>query len=554
MKNIFAKITNSVRDKVESFIPSARAAGKGLRDLPGYREVELPKHQYANKSPYSMPKPIGVTIHETDNSATAANEISYMQRNTNKVSFHFAVDDKAIIQGLPLNRSAYHAGDGQGQGNRNTIGIEICGNYDRSNGGAVTDMYYKARPNAEQLVGMLLFLNNWNESNIYTHNDWSGKNCPRVIRREGYLPTFKANAMAWKRKFAGQTQGGDRNIIGTSNASVEPIIAHIKKQNPDFNGDIVRAFKKFGDMYVIDWPVAVAQSILETGWFKFKGSSVKPEQNNFCGLGAVGGGAAGASFATIEDGVEAQMQHLWAYASKDPIPAGRKNLDPRFHLVSRGSAKTWIGLNGKWATGANYGQKILNIYAGFSIVDNGPGPVTPPKPDTPSGTATINSGAVFRSLDSKYDGKAVGKGHINKPMSYVLNRVASRPSWVYFPSITSYVDRSQVTIGGGSVAPAKKSNTEIAKEIIAGKGGWGTGATRVNKLTSAGYDAAAVQKEVNRLMGGGASTSKPKKSNAEVAREIYRGEGGWGNNPERARKLKAAGYDPKVVQDLVNKM
>ena len=49
-----------------------------------------------------------------------------------------------------------------------------------------------------------------------------------------------------------------------------------------------------------------------------------------------------------------------------------------------------------------------------------------------------------------------------------------------------------------SSAPAKKSNTEIAREVIQGK--WGNGATRKQRLTAAGYDYAAVQAEVNRLL------------------------------------------------------
>lgn len=47
-------------------------------------------------------------------------------------------------------------------------------------------------------------------------------------------------------------------------------------------------------------------------------------------------------------------------------------------------------------------------------------------------------------------------------------------------------------------AVAKKSNTEIAKEVIQGK--WGNGEDRKKRLTSAGYDYSAVQKEVNRLL------------------------------------------------------
>lgn len=55
-----------------------------------------------------------------------------------------------------------------------------------------------------------------------------------------------------------------------------------------------------------------------------------------------------------------------------------------------------------------------------------------------------------------------------------------------------------------ATAPAKKSTAEIAKEVIAGK--WGTGQERIKRLKAAGYDANAVQKEVNRQMG---ATAKP---------------------------------------------
>ena len=44
----------------------------------------------------------------------------------------------------------------------------------------------------------------------------------------------------------------------------------------------------------------------------------------------------------------------------------------------------------------------------------------------------------------------------------------------------------------------KKTNTEIAKEVLAGK--WGNGETRKKKLTAAGYDYAAIQKIVNSML------------------------------------------------------
>lgn len=152
----------------------------------------LPESQYALKAPYAMINPIGITIHETDNNASARNEIAYMQRNNNSTSFHFAVDENEIIQGVPLDRNSWHAGDGRnGKGNRQTISVEIARNYRTDN---LTN-YYKARNNAELVVGWLMFVYGFDKKDIYTHKDWNGKNCPRVIFRENYLDKFKQSAL-----------------------------------------------------------------------------------------------------------------------------------------------------------------------------------------------------------------------------------------------------------------------------------------------------------------------------------------------------------------------
>ena len=49
------------------------------------------------------------------------------------------------------------------------------------------------------------------------------------------------------------------------------------------------------------------------------------------------------------------------------------------------------------------------------------------------------------------------------------------------------------------VVTAKKSSLEIAREVIAGK--WGNGATRKKKLEAAGYDYKEIQDKVNWLLG-----------------------------------------------------
>lgn len=101
--------------------------------------------------------------------------------------------------------------------------------------------------------------------------------------------------------------------------------------------------------------IAFSQMCLETGFLRF-GGQVKPEQNNFCGLGALDNGAAGAYFSSMQEGVRAHVQHLKAYASTEALRY--KRTDPRFDLVSRGTVTDFYGLSGKWATDPEYHNKL----------------------------------------------------------------------------------------------------------------------------------------------------------------------------------------------------
>ena len=130
--------------------------------------------------------------------------------------------------------------------------------------------------------------------------------------------------------------------------------------------------EKFCQIYVeeanaegINGAIAFTQAMKETAWLKF-GGDVKIEQNNFAGLGTTGGGVAGASFATVREGIRAQIQHLKAYGSKDALK--NECVDPRFSLVTRGSAPyvEWLGQkenpNGYgWATSEGYGIDIVKM-------------------------------------------------------------------------------------------------------------------------------------------------------------------------------------------------
>lgn len=98
--------------------------------------------------------------------------------------------------------------------------------------------------------------------------------------------------------------------------------------------------------------------------------------------------------------------------------------------------------------------------------------------------------------------------------------------------------------------PKLKSNSVIAKEVLAGK--WGNGDERKRKLQAAGYNYNAVQAEVNKLAGQPSKPSKPKlKSVVTVAQEVI--DNKWGNGDDRKRRLQAAGYNYNTIQAEVNK-
>lgn len=107
--------------------------------------------------------------------------------------------------------------------------------------------------------------------------------------------------------------------------------------------------------------VVFMQAMKETGWLGF-GGAVQPEWCNFGGLGAVNSNPVdGANrFANVRTGLRAQVQHLKAYASTEPLV--NDQVDQRFHLVERGCAPTLEGLDGRWAVPGNgYGASISRM-------------------------------------------------------------------------------------------------------------------------------------------------------------------------------------------------
>jgi N-acetylmuramoyl-L-alanine amidase len=135
----------------------------------------IPRTTPHNRRPGVPMKPEFITIHSTGNpSSTARNERGWLTNpsNTRTASWHICVDEKEAVEAIPLNEVAWHAGDGNGQGNRASIGIEICESGDRE----------KTLRNAVQLVAKLLKEKGWGVDRLRRHHDWSGKICPRILQ------------------------------------------------------------------------------------------------------------------------------------------------------------------------------------------------------------------------------------------------------------------------------------------------------------------------------------------------------------------------------------
>lgn len=161
-------------------------------------------------------------------------------------------------------------------------------------------------------------------------------------------------------------------VMGQSRLTGDQIAAWFAKQKitPAITipiPELARLFVDEGNAQNVRGDIAFAQSILETGWFRYEGSMVKPTDNNFSGLGACDSCNRGNIFATPQEGVRAQIQHLWAYAdpNADPAKVARPLADRRFAMVSPyGKAPTWEAMgNGNWASGGGYTEKILALYA-----------------------------------------------------------------------------------------------------------------------------------------------------------------------------------------------
>lgn len=379
-------------------------------------------------------KVAGVTIHNTDGSADAETytRATYPNQNMKDCRVHYYVDDAEAWQNLLETEVGWHAGDGRGNGNETTISIEIImrgkaiksDEASEDNGaklaaillvrhGLGIDKLYKHKDWSGKQCPLYI-IPHWDAfkakvqaymvqfagaSGGVAQQPATGGNRTYTVKAgdtlSGIAATYLGSAARYPeiKSLNGLTSdlikvgqvlklpvdgeastpaapdtSGYTEITGAAAATAAQMRAYITKINPDAP-DLAALYLEEGEKEGIRGDVAFAQSCLETGNWRF-GGNVKPEQNNYCGMGATGGGVAGNSFETPRLGIRAQIQHLKAYANTEPLSGDL--IDPRFAYVKRGCAPyvEWLGIQENpegrgWASGADYGAKILKILAGI---------------------------------------------------------------------------------------------------------------------------------------------------------------------------------------------
>lgn len=316
-----------------------------------------------------------IVIHYFGGLSSARNLAEYWARTYAGASAHYIVGhDGEVFQAVEDGDVAWHCGAKSYRHaecrNSNSIGIEMAVRKGNTRTQSATDRdWYFTQETVDatiELTRMLMEKYNIPAGNVLRHYDVTGKICPNP---------FYYDTGAWENfKEAVSRQDGETGltpIAGQAQATREQIAMYILSKCPllpAYAEELAGCYIEEGEKEGIRGDIAAAQSIIETGNFTFAGSAVTLAQNNFCGMGVTARGMKGNSFATMREGIRAQVQHLKAYATTDPLTGAC--VDPRYKYVEKGCAPyvEWLGQKenpkGKgWAAGEGYGGKIKRILA-----------------------------------------------------------------------------------------------------------------------------------------------------------------------------------------------
>ena len=286
-----------------------------------------------------------------------------------------------MATGWLLDRGSWYYLDGEGTMKKGWV--------------TVGGVWYYMRSSGAMMTGWLLDGNTW-----YWLDPSSGAMATGTVTVEGRASSF-ASSGAWLGYADGAaaadaaSRSASRADSVTNAAGQRLIMTAPMASRSEVIDDMVSAWNSAGSAYpsalasggaptirdfagiVYDEAVAegvspelvFVQSMKETGWLGF-GGDVSVGQFNFSGIGAVGGGAQGASFPDVRTGIRAQVQHLRAYADPNVTTASLANpvVDPRFTYVRKGAAPVveYLGIQENpnrtgWAAARGYGDDLVSM-------------------------------------------------------------------------------------------------------------------------------------------------------------------------------------------------
>ena len=293
-----------------------------------------------------------------------------------------------VYQTLPWEHRGWHCASGAaGSGNDTHIGVEMCepacirytaGSTftcsDLDTARTVAERTYKAAVELFAHLCKEYGLNPLADGVVISHREGHARGIasnhgdPEHLWAQldmGYtMDTFREAVSASMDDADGYT-----NIMGDAVATSQQMQDYLLARNPAVLQsvlDMIPLYLSEGAAEGVRGDIAFAQSCLETGNFSFCDTAVTLDQNNFCGMGVTQWGMKGNSFVSPKEGIRAQIQHLKAYATTNPLAGAC--VDPRYQWVEKGCAPyvEWLGQkenpNGKgWAAGASYGDKVFGI-------------------------------------------------------------------------------------------------------------------------------------------------------------------------------------------------
>lgn len=122
----------------------------------------------------------GICVHNTGNTLSAKENYELMENSKTNQGCHFFIDEKEVIQAMPLNYCVYHTGMGIDWACKHALAIEIA----RSQSSQL--LYEQAEQKAVEYIKYLMDRYSLTTDQIYFHIDFNNRTyCPhRILDRE----------------------------------------------------------------------------------------------------------------------------------------------------------------------------------------------------------------------------------------------------------------------------------------------------------------------------------------------------------------------------------